>query len=60
MTGESLNIRNAYSDTRFNKANDKATNYKTNTILSVPIKDKDGNNIIGVIQSVNKHKGYFS
>lgn len=35
-------------------------NYKTNTILSVPIKDKDGNNIIGVLQAVNKLKGYFT
>lgn len=49
MTGEILNIRNAYSDTRFNKNTDKQMNYKTNTILSVPIKDKDGINIIGVL-----------
>lgn len=35
-------------------------NYKTNTILCVPIKDKEGNNIIGAIQSINKLKGYFT
>lgn len=35
-------------------------NYKTNTILAYPIFDKDGNNVIGVIQAVNKLKGYFN
>lgn len=57
-TGETLNIMNAYNDTRFNKDVDKALNYKTNTVLVVPV--KDNNNIIGVIQAVNKFSGYFT
>ena len=39
-TGEVLNIRNAYADPRFNREIDLKTNYKTNTILCVPIKDE--------------------
>lgn len=46
-TGETLNIMNAYNDARFSKEVDKALNYKTNTVLVVPI--KDNNNIVGVI-----------
>lgn len=44
---------NAYNDERFNKEADKRNNYKTNTILCVPIIDVRGNNVVGVIQAVN-------
>ncbi len=60
MRGEVLNILNAYNDPRFNKDVDKANNYKTNTVLVVPIKDMDGHNTVGVLQAVNKLKGYFT
>lgn len=60
MSGQPLNILNAYNDERFSRDIDKAMNYKTNTILAYPIFDKDGNNVIGVIQCVNKLKGYFT
>ena len=46
MTGESVNILNAYADERFNKEIDRKSNYKTNTILCVPIMSKY-NEIIG-------------
>lgn len=51
--GEAVNIYNAYADDRFNKAIDIKTGYKTNTILTVPIKD-DSLKVIGVLQAVNK------
>lgn len=38
---EIINIRNAYSDYRFNKDIDKANNYRTKTILTAPIMDDD-------------------
>lgn len=41
-SGEILNIANAYTDDRFNKDIDKKTNYKTSTILCVPIMGKSG------------------
>ena len=50
---------NAYADERFNKDVDKKMNYKTNTILCVPIMSK-GNQILGVIQAINKLHGYFN
>ena len=40
-TGEILNILDAYSDNRFNPENDKKTNYRTKTVLCVPIYKKD-------------------
>ncbi len=57
--GETLNIMNAYSDDRFNKEVDKKMNYKTNTILCVPIMSK-GNQVLGVIQAINKLNGFFN
>jgi hypothetical protein len=41
VSGETLNILNAYNDPRFNKEVDKKNNYKTNTVLVIPIKDMD-------------------
>lgn len=40
------NIEDAYKDTRFNKEIDKKNNYRTKTILCVPIRDQYGN-VIG-------------
>jgi len=45
--GEAVNIYNAYTDERFNKAIDIKTGYKTNTILTVPIRD-DSLKVIGI------------
>ncbi len=36
-TGETMNVRNAYSDPRFNKAIDEQTGYNTESILCMPI-----------------------
>ena len=37
---------NAYNDSRFNREVDKLNNYKTNTVLVVPI--KQNNAILGI------------
>ncbi|HUN66682.1 MAG TPA: SpoIIE family protein phosphatase [Bacteroidota bacterium] len=58
-TGDTLNIQDAYLDPRFNPDIDKRTGYRTNTILCVPMRDKDGR-IIGVFQLLNKRTGYFT
>lgn len=58
MTGEILNITDAYSDPRFNRTVDQLTGYKTTTILCMPIFIRG--NIIGVVQMVNKHSGVFT
>lgn len=59
QTGETINIRNAYQDERFNKAIDKKTGYKTNSILCMQVKNK-ANKAIGVVQVLNKESGSFT
>lgn len=58
-TGETINIKDAYSDDRFNKNIDKETGYKTKTILCMPIKNIE-QEIIGVFQVLNKITGFFT
>jgi len=57
-SGELMNIKDAYSDERFNTATDKKTGYNTKTILSCPMKNKMGESI-GVFQVLNKKGGVF-
>lgn len=52
-TGETVNIANAYEDPRFNNEIDMLTGYKTRSMLSMPIKDLNGE-VIGVAQVINK------
>ena len=53
LTANSLNIRDAYFDERFDKSNDERTGFKTKTILAVPILNMVGE-VQGVIQAINK------
>ena len=56
--GETINIRDAYSDSRFNPAVDKATGYRTRSILCMPVITNEGKTI-GVTQVLNKMGGPF-
>ncbi len=56
--GEVINIPDAYNDSRFNRDVDKRTGYRTNNMLCMPMKNKDGK-IIGVFQLLNKKGGVF-
>ena len=58
-TGETINIVDAYSDPRFSNSSDKATGYRTTTILCMPIKAVDGS-IVGVLQAINKKDAIFN
>jgi len=58
VTGDIVNIAEAYSDPRFNPEYDKKTGYLTKTILCMPLRNKDGN-IIGVFQLLNKRSATF-
>ena len=51
--GVGLNIPNAYMDSRFNPALDKATGYRTVSVLCMPLHDRKGDTL-GVIQCLNK------
>ena len=59
QTGETINIKDAYSDSRFNPEVDKKTGYRTKTILCIPIKNFN-QEIIGVFQVLNKFDEYFT
>lgn len=56
--GKTINIPDAYKDDRFNQAVDKKTGYKTNHILCMAIKAKE--EIVGVVQLINKENGFFT
>lgn len=58
-TGQVINIPHAYADLRFNPAVDKQTGFFTRSILSAPVKNKNGK-VIGVTQVLNKKRGEFN
>jgi adenylate cyclase len=58
-TGESLNIKDAYRDPRFNPDVDKKTGYHTRTLLCIPVRNERGK-IMGAIQVLNKKVGVFT
>jgi hypothetical protein len=62
MSGEIVNVPDAYADPRFNKDMDKQTGFKTKNILCAPIKSRQGDGVVAVIQMLNKvsDDGLFS
>ncbi len=58
-SGQPLQVDDAYADSRFNQAVDKATNFKTRNILCIPILTKTGARV-GVTQVVNKADSAFN
>ncbi len=58
-SGQTVNIPDAYADARFNPEIDKQTGYRTESILCMPVKLKDGK-IIGCAQVLNKDDGPFT
>ena len=58
-SGDVVNIPDAYADARFQPAVDKASGYRTSTILCMPMRAPNGV-IIGVVQVLNKQGGAFS
>jgi K+-sensing histidine kinase KdpD len=58
-TGETINIPDAYNDSRFNPEVDKKSGYRTNNMLCMPMRNRDGK-IIGVFQMLNKKGGPFT
>ncbi len=59
QTRETINIPHAYADLRFNPSFDRQTGYFTNSILCVPVTNKDGD-CIGCTQVLNKRGGPFT
>jgi len=55
---EIINVSDAYADPRFNRTVDKATGYKTSSVLNVPLLGWE-TRPVGVLQLLNKHAGVF-
>jgi len=58
-TGETINIPDAYNDSRFNPEVDRKSGFRTNNMLCMPMRNRDGK-IIGVFQMLNKKGGPFT
>ena len=56
QSGESIRIDDAYADPRFNREVDKQTGFRTRSILSLPIKDHEGE-VFAVAQLLNRMDG---
>ncbi len=55
---EIINVADAYDDPRFSRSVDKATGYKTHSVLNVPLLGWEMQPV-GVLQLLNKHAGVF-
>jgi signal transduction histidine kinase len=58
QSGATVNIPDAYTDPRFNQSFDKASGFRTRSILCMPMPDHKGRTI-GVVQVLNKRLGPF-
>ena len=58
ISGQLLNIEDAYQDPRFNPSVDRQTGFRTRTVISHPVYSRNGK-IIGVTQAINKSSGHF-
>jgi putative ABC transport system ATP-binding protein len=56
QSGETINIADAYADSRFNPAVDRKTGFLTRSILSLPVKNQQGK-VFAVAQLLNRKDG---
>jgi signal transduction protein with GAF and PtsI domain len=59
LTGETINVPDAYADPRFDRNVDLRSGYRTLNMLVVPVWEEAGQNVIGVLQVLNKRSGPF-
>ncbi|HWG36433.1 MAG TPA: SpoIIE family protein phosphatase [Terriglobales bacterium] len=58
-TRKAINLADAYADPRFNPAYDRASGFRTRSLLSAPILDQSGE-LVGVVQALNRRGGAFT
>jgi serine/threonine protein kinase len=58
-TGETINVRDAYSDSRFDQRTDVSSGFKTVSILAAPMRTPGGE-IVGVVEILNKRRRPFT
>lgn len=51
--GETVNVKDAYQDPRFNRSIDEKSGFKTHSVLCMPVKNRAGERV-GVAQMLNK------
>src|SRR5882672_11859722 len=59
LTGNTINVRDAYSDPRFYTAIDDQTGYRTRNLLAVAMRNQR-NEIVGSFEVLNKRIGIFN
>jgi Nif-specific regulatory protein len=59
LTGNVINVKDAYSDPRFYTAIDDRTGYRTRNVLAVPVRNQRGA-IVGAFEVLNKSTGVFN
>ncbi len=59
LTGQIINVKDAHEDPRFNKEVDVRTGYRTRSMLTVPLRNHEGE-VIGAFQALNKKEGVFT
>jgi sigma-B regulation protein RsbU (phosphoserine phosphatase) len=57
-TGEPVILHDAYADPRFDRSLDRATGFRTRSMLCVPIRNRE-RRVVGVLQLLNKEVGSF-
>ena len=58
-TGRSVNVKDAYLDSRFDPSSDVLLGYRTKSMLCQPVFDRDGV-LIAVVQVLNRLSGWFT
>jgi len=59
VTGNIINVADAYSDARFSAEIDSRTGYRTRSLLAAPMRSPAKGEIIGVFEMINKRHGVF-
>jgi HD-GYP domain-containing protein (c-di-GMP phosphodiesterase class II) len=60
VSGEVLNVADAYADPRFNRAVDSSTGYMTKSMLVVPMRRAKNGDVLGLLLALNKKSGSFT
>jgi len=58
LNNATINVPDAYADSRFNPEVDRKTGFRTRNILSLPLRDHEGE-LVGVLQVLNRRGGPF-
>jgi len=57
--GTPILLDDPYSDPRFDSAVDRRTGFRTRSLLTVPVRDRE-ENLVAVLQLLNHHRGHFA